>query len=118
MLVKCQKEVNYHWFSCDSGAIPRERACLGAFGKIDCRSFLRLIPSSSPYFLRSHPVCFLRVSLFSHSDPVSFPSHKFLETLATQAITDIEKKSFYVDTLYGTERGSSLWNRTSLLKMI
>ena len=44
MLDTCRKEVNYHWFSCDSWRPRGARHVWGAFGKmsrIDCRRFLR-----------------------------------------------------------------------------
>ena len=60
---------------------PRERGMFGAFGKMIAGvSFARLRLPLLLIFRTPSQFCFLRVSFFSHSLPVSIPSRKVLES--------------------------------------
>ena len=97
MLGTCQKEVNYHWFSCDSWC-PK----LGAFGKM-YGLLLGLIAGVSFACLTPVPLC-------SFVFPVSFLSRKFLETPATQASTNWLASRNFIWDHFSTELSFPLQN--------
>ena len=79
MLGTCQKEVNYHWFSCDSWH-PKGApvACLGVFGKMSGIDDRRFLPSPHPLPLL---LMFRTPSQFVSFAQVFFPTRSQFHSL-------------------------------------
>ena len=107
MLGTCQKEVNYHWFSCDSWRLMgarhvwgRSMKCLELIADVSfarltpslCSLFFALPPSFSLNFSRVFPLPaphsgYREETAEIQTIPVSFSSRNFLEVPVTQATT-------------------------------
>ena len=93
MLGTCQKEVNYHWFSCDSwhprGVWHVWGRSVKIMSRIDCRCLLRLPHLLSLLLIlrtRSQ-FCFLCISFFFALAPSSFPLSMFWKCLLCRLTT-------------------------------